>query len=319
MSPTAQFQGPPPGWSAHSSTTPGQALPPPPGDPVAAPEVYVNLKPYLLPFDGRLNVHALFAPGFLLLDADGQPVLLNEHGLTVKPLPPGSQYTTDGSQAAAPPAYDDVPAAPTDSGATPGGSAEVRQRLERLVQLGVLPAFDEGLYARLQDVPEAEAVRALDEAAAQDMTKVRNPAAYIVGMLRGRGPGKPLGVHAAAPELLERLETMVRTGLLEQHDPDLWERLAAIPLEEAMLLLDEVDVTDFSHIRNRAAYIIGMIRTRERVVAGVGFVEHSEWPADWICPACGMDNFTRRTECFRCAAPAPHLVAVEVEEPADDP
>ena len=28
-------------------------------------------------------------------------------------------------------------------------------------------------------------------------------------------------------------------------------------------------------------------------------------PGDWRCPSCGINNFARRTECFRCQQPAP--------------
>eukprot|EP00668_Euglena_longa_P016288 GGOE01020524.1.p1 GENE.GGOE01020524.1~~GGOE01020524.1.p1 ORF type:complete len:425 (+),score=118.73 GGOE01020524.1:90-1364(+) len=299
MSPPAQHLGQPP-----LRPQPNQTLPTLSADEPAAPEVYINLKPYLLPFDSRVNVHALFAPGFILLDADGLPVPLNDHGLTVQPLPPSSHYTTDGSQAAPPPAYDDTNTGTADTG-TSQCSPEVLQRLDSFIQSGVLAGYDEGLWARLSSVPEAEAVEVLDEVATQDMTNVRNPAAYIVGILRSRERCQEPETHAGAPEVLERLEALVQNGTLLHYDADLWERVTTIPAAEAMQLLDEVDATDFSSIRNRAAYIIGMIRMRERMLQGAGISDpQTEWPADWVCMACGMVNFARRTECFRCAAPA---------------
>ena len=34
-------------------------------------------------------------------------------------------------------------------------------------------------------------------------------------------------------------------------------------------------------------------------------------PGDWTCPECGINNFARNTDCFRCSAPKPPTLSTE--------
>lgn len=36
---------------------------------------------------------------------------------------------------------------------------------------------------------------------------------------------------------------------------------------------------------------------------GGGGGKGEQRPGDWACPSCGMNNFARRTECFKCGTP----------------
>ena len=82
-----------------------------------------------------------------------------------------------------------------------------------------------------------------------------------------------------------------------------WHWAAVMPKEEALDVLDEVLQHDMSQIRNRAGYIVGMIRTRERAVAKVcghsaGVRRRSSAAPQKPCRRRGKVSLGRRPNAF---------------------
>eukprot|EP00669_Euglena_mutabilis_P007058 TRINITY_DN2464_c0_g1_i1.p3 TRINITY_DN2464_c0_g1~~TRINITY_DN2464_c0_g1_i1.p3 ORF type:complete len:272 (-),score=82.86 TRINITY_DN2464_c0_g1_i1:186-1001(-) len=63
---------------------------------------------------------------------------------------------------------------------------EVRRMLELLVKHNILPHFDPKLYDRLLDLPHKDAMEVLQDVMRRDMSKIRVPVPYVLGMIRAK-------------------------------------------------------------------------------------------------------------------------------------